>query len=364
MTPSSFRKLVEFGALCALSAAILWWFGRKLEWGEVGQAVRHSNVYLLGLAVLAVCLIYVFQAYRWRALLAPLGPSSFKHLFAALTVGYSAIFVFGRLGELVRPVVLPLRDPKVRPSASFVTIIVERIFDLLAVVILFSANLLWLKPPAHMAGEWSRVRIAGITLLIGALAGIVALNWFRRESARTVAWLNRRLDRWPFIPVRLTALIVRTLEQLAKALRVLVDARNLAVTIGWTIAVWAAITAANLLVIRAFGVSFGISETIFILGWSLVGSLVPTPAGAAGAFHAATAAALIFLGVARETAAAISIVIHLIGFGPALFFGFLYLVRGDLNLRRLRLLTSPEAIEHAVEDEEIISDDLLSRRRT
>lgn len=214
-----------------------------------------------------------------------------------------------------------------------------------------------------MADEWSTVRIAGITLLIGAVAGILALNWFRRESARTVAWLNGRLNRWSFIPVRLTALIVRTLEQLAKALRVLVDARNLAVTIGWTMAVWTAITAANLLVIRAFGVSFGISETIFVVGWSLVGSLVPTPAGAAGAFHAATAAALIFLGVARETAAAITIVIHLIGFGPALFFGFLYLVRGDLNLRRLRLLTSPEAIEHAVEDEEINSDELLSRRR-
>ncbi|MEK6282001.1 MAG: lysylphosphatidylglycerol synthase transmembrane domain-containing protein [Acidobacteriota bacterium] len=355
MTPSSFRKLVEFGALCALSAAILWWFGRKLDWVEVGQAVSHSNVYLLGLAVLAVCLIYLFQAYRWRALLTPISPTSLKHVFAALTVGFTAIFVFGRLGELVRPVVLPLRDPKVRPSASVVTMIVERIFDLLAILILFSANLLWLKPPAHMSGEWSRVRIAGITLLIGAVAGIVALNWFRRESARTVAWLNRRLDRWSFIPVRLTAIIIRTLEHLAKALRILVDARSLAVTIGWTIAVWAAIAAANLLVIRAFGVPFGITETIFVLGWSIVGSLVPTPGGAAGAFHAATAAGLILLGVERETSAAISIVVHLIGFGPALFFGVLYLVRGDINLTRLRSLTSPKAIEHAVEEEEIVS---------
>ena len=74
--------------------------------------------------------------------------------------------------------------------------------------------------------------------------------------------------------------------------------------------------------LRAFGLNFGLTETIFVLGWSLVGSLVPTPGGAAGAFHAATAAGLIFLGVERETAAAISIVMHVVDFGPAVVFGF------------------------------------------
>ncbi|HVS80584.1 MAG TPA: lysylphosphatidylglycerol synthase transmembrane domain-containing protein [Pyrinomonadaceae bacterium] len=354
MTPSSFRKFVEFAALCALSAAILWYFGRKLDWVEVRHAVSHSNMYLLGIAVLIVCLVYLVQACRWGVLLTPFGPTSLKHVFAATTMGLSAIFLLGRLGELVRPVVLPLRDPRVRASASFVTIMVEKIYDLTAIVLLFAANLLWLRPPNRMAGEWSRVRIAGITLLIGAMAGIAALNWFRRESTKTIAWLNRHLNSWRFIPGRLTMLMIRTLEQLAKALRVLVDARKLAVAIGWTILVWAGIAAANLLVIRAFRVPFGITETIFVLGWSIVGSLVPTPGGAAGFYHAAMAAGLIFLGVARETAAAISIVMHLVGFGPAVVFGFFYFVRGDINLSRLRSLTSPRAVEHAVEDEEIV----------
>jgi hypothetical protein len=112
-----------------------------------------------------------------------------------------------------------------------------------------------------------------------------------------------------------------------------------------------------MLVIRAFGIPFGMSETIFVLGWSLVGSLVPTPGGAAGAFHAATAAGLIFLGVARETAAAIAIVMHFVDFGPAVFFGFFYFIRGDLNLERLRSLASPEGVEHAVEDEALEPDD-------
>jgi hypothetical protein len=103
------------------------------------------------------------------------------------------------------------------------------------------------------------------------------------------------------------------------------------------------------------------TETIFVMGWALVGSLVPTPGGAAGAFHAATAAALIFLGVTREKAAAIAIVMHLVDFGPALIFGLFYVLRGDISLARLRSLTSSEAVEHAVEDEKIIPDEMSAQ---
>ena len=122
---------------------------------------------------------------------------------------------------------------------------------------------------------------------------------------------------------------------------------------------WLAIVLGNMLVLRAFGLPFGIGETIFVMGWALVGSLVPTPGGAAGAFHAATAAALIFLGVIKEKAAAISIVMHLIDFGPAVIFGLFYFLRGDINLSRLRSLTSSEAVEHAVEDEKVVPDEVF-----
>lgn len=355
---SSSRKYVEFGALCALAVAILWWFGRQLNWGEVRLAVSHSNPYLLSLAVLIISLAYLVRSYRWGALLAPLGPTTLRHLFAATTVGFGAVFLIGRMGEVVRPVVLPMRDPGVRPSSSFVTIMIERIYDMMAVVVLFAVNLLWFTPPTNMVAEFSRVRVAGIVLLILSIAAVAGLTWFRRRSKSTIAWLERRLDRLAFIPVRLKRAFISILEQLAKSLRVLVDARELAVTIAWTALLWAGITLANLLVLLAFGLRVGISEAVFILGWSLVGSLVPTPGGAAGAFHAATAAGLIFLGVARETAAAVSIVMHIVDFGPAVVFGFFYVARGDINLTRLRSMMSPEAVEKAVEEEIIVPDEL------
>lgn len=350
---SSLRKYVEFFALCSLAVALLWWFGRNLEWIAVRHAVGQSDKYLLGVAVLVICLAYLFRAYRWRALLAPLGPAGITHLFAATTIGFSAVFLIGRTGEVIRPVILPMRDARVRASASFVTIMVERIYDLMAVILLFALNLLWFKPTTNGAIEFSRVRMGGMILLMVAVTGIACLMWFKWNSVTVLGWLKQRLDQWSFVPRRLSHAVLSILEQLARALRVLVDARELAVTIAWTALVWAPIILANLLVVRAFGLPFGISETVFVLGFSLVGSLVPTPGGAAGAFHAATAAGLIFLGIARETAAAVSIVMHLVDFAPAIVFGFFYFVRGDINFSRLRSMTSPEAVEHAVEDEPI-----------
>jgi uncharacterized membrane protein YbhN (UPF0104 family) len=224
----------------------------------------------------------------------------------------------------------------------------------MAVVVLFALNLIWFHPPAGPTREFAHVRWIGLTLLILTIVGVLALVWFERRSRRAIHWLDVRLQRWPFVPERLAHSITHTLEQLAKALLILADARELAITVGWTSAVWVTVVIADLLVLRAFGLPVGVMETIFVMGFAIVGSLVPTPGGAAGAFHAATAAGLIFLSVAtREEAAAASIVIHLVAYAPALFFGFYYFLRGDINIARLRQLTSSEALEHAVEDEDL-----------
>jgi uncharacterized protein (TIRG00374 family) len=308
------------------------------------------------MAVLVICLSYLFRALRWGAFLKPLCPAQLSDLFAATAIGFGSLFLIGRAGEVVRPVVLPMRDPRVRPSASFVTIMVERVYDMMAVVLMFSANLLWFKPTTTLGGDFAKVRAVGVGLLIVTLLGVVILTWFRKKSTTVLAFAHRLLDRWHFIPKRLSKLIIGLLEQLAQALRVLVNARELAETITWTMLLWGAITLANLIVIRAFGIPFGLSETIFVLGWALVGSLVPTPGGAAGAFHAATAAGLLFLGIDRELAAAVSILMHAVDFGPALLFGLFYTIKGDLNFSRLRALTSSEAVEHVVEDEELVPE--------
>jgi len=343
-TPRSYRKYIEFGVLCLLAIALLWWFGRKLDWVEVRSALSSADPYLLVAAVLVISSVYFFRAFRWGALLKPLSAARFPDLFAATTIGFSAVFLLGRAGEVVRPVALSMRDPRVRPSASLVTILVERIYDMTAVALMFAINLIWFKPPIALEHSFDRVRTAGLVLFGATVLGIAFLTWFRKQSALLIGLFERLFARLRFIPQRITKLILGMLEQLAQALRVLVNLTELFETIAWTALLWFAIAAANLLVMRAFHLPVGFPETIFVLGWALVGSLVPTPGGAAGAFHAATAAGLLFLGVHKETAAALSIVMHLVDFGPALLFGIFYVIRGDLSVARLRTMISPEQV--------------------
>ncbi|HYW73578.1 MAG TPA: lysylphosphatidylglycerol synthase transmembrane domain-containing protein [Pyrinomonadaceae bacterium] len=352
-TLSNYRKIIEFAALLLLAAAIIWLFGRKLDWQQVKTAVRSSDWRLILIAVVIILLAYLWRVVRWQALLKPLTETSIKEVWIATCVGFAAVLTIGRAGEVVRPVALPMRDRRVRPAASFVTIMIERLYDTMTVVLMFSLNLLWFKPTSA-AAEFGWARIIGFSFLSLLVVGVAFLIWFKRRSAALIDWLDNRIPSKSGLVSRVKRGLLSTLEQLATALSVLSDARLLGTTIFWSFVLWGSVVAANMLVCRAFGIPFGISQIIFVLGWSMVGSVVPTPGGAAGAFHAATAAALILLGVGRDQAAAIAIIMHLVDFGPAAVFGVFYFLRGDVNLTRLRTLMSVENVEHAVEDEPVI----------
>ncbi|HEX8068840.1 MAG TPA: lysylphosphatidylglycerol synthase transmembrane domain-containing protein [Pyrinomonadaceae bacterium] len=343
------RRYLKFAALCLVAALALWWFGHDLPWHDVRRELGQSDWRLVALAVLVISTTYFVRALRWRVLLAPLVRARLVDLFAATTVGFGAIFAVGRAGEVLRPAFLPLRDPRVRPGAAFVTVGVERVCDMTAVVVIFALNLLWFRAPGGDAAAYALVRRAGFVMLAVLLAGVGALLLLRRHAPAVVGWIEAKTARAPRLIRRGVKVLTGLLAQLAQALGVLTDARELAIVSGWTALLWGIIAAGNFLVLRAFHLPFGLSETLFVLGWALVGSLVPTPGGAAGAFHLVTAAGLSFLGVLEAKAKSVSIVLHLVLFAPAFFFGLYYFLRSDVSLARLRGLAVAEAEEARTE---------------
>jgi uncharacterized protein (TIRG00374 family) len=349
------RKHLKFIVLCLLAAAVLVWFGWSLNWAEVSADMARADWRLVAVAVALVWVTYLIRAFRWRTLLAPLAPrASLRASFAATCVGFAAIFLVGRaVGEVLRPAFLSVRDREVRPGPAFVTIAVERIFDTAAVVVLFAANMVVLRLPGASVDTSTRIRTWGLVLLAATLAGLFALAFVKRYAAALTARLDAKSERLPRFVRRPVKIFGGLLVQTAQALGVLTDARELLVVVGWTAALWAAITAANLLVLRAFGIPLGVSETIFVLGWSLVGSLVPTPGGGAGTYHAATAYSLIaYFGVGETEAKAAVIVLNLVVFGAALPFGLYYFLRSGVGLSRLRELAAAEEAKAAEEKSE------------
>ena len=76
--------------------------------------------------------------------------------------------------------------------------------------------------------------VTAVLALVAALFGVFGLTQFRKKSPGAIRWIKQTLEGRRFIPARLTRAVVSILEQLASALRVLVDARELAVTVGWS----------------------------------------------------------------------------------------------------------------------------------
>lgn len=349
---AKYRKFLQFIALLLLAIGIVWWFGRKLDWAQVKGAIAASDWRLILVAGFVLLAAYFWRAMRWRAFLAPLTKASLPEIWIATCVGYAAVLTLGRAGEVVRPLVLPMRDRRVRPAASFVTIMIERVYDSITVLLLFAVNLV-LFTPASGASEFVRARQIGFALVSVLFMFVALLIVFRWRSQKVIGWFDKKIHLESRVLGRLKHAIINLLQQLSTALGVLTSAKELAITIGWSLALWGTIAAGNLIVFRAFGLPFGVSETLFVLGWSMIGSAIPTPGGAAGAFHAATGGALILLGVPAEQAAAVAIVVHLVDFLPAALFGVFYFLRGDVTLARLRLLMS--ATEPQVDNKSLSS---------
>jgi uncharacterized protein (TIRG00374 family) len=342
------RKYVKFILLFLFAIFIFWFFGRNLDWQEVTRSLRQANAWYLAYAVLIICFGYLLRAIRWRVLLEPITPSSLKELFATTTVGFAAIFLIGRAGEIVRPMWLPMRDRRVRPSAALVTLGLERIFDLTALACFFAVNLLWFTPPAGREEDFQHVATVGYVLLSAVAVGFAGLIIYQRISPKVIALVARITDR-SFIPKRIRRIFLSILEKLSGALSILKDWREMLLVSFWSFMLWLAISIPTWLVLLAFDLPFTFSDSLVIMGVAAVSSVIPTPGGAAGAFHTATAASLIFLRpeTRYEDAAAVSIAMHLVYFAPALVFGLYYFLHGDISIERFRSLLSSE---HAVEE--------------
>lgn len=348
------RKYFKFLVLSALAILILWYFGRSLDWSEVWSSLRRADALQLSIATAIICFGYLLRAFRWRTLLAPITESNLRDLFATTTIGFAAVFLVGRAGEVVRPLWLPMRDKRIRPSAALVTIGLERICDLIAIVLLFALNLLWFQAPAGREAEYSMVNRAGLLMLIGSIVGIVALAIFTYFTQPIVVLVENLFENLQFVPKNLKRIVLSLLKNLAASLQILRDPKELALIVFWTGALWFTISIPTYLVLSAFGLPLSFSDALFIMGWAVVGSLVPTPGGAAGAFHATTAAALIFMNVNRSDAAATAIVMHLVYFAPALAFGLYYFLHGDISWTRFRsmIVGDEESSELRIENAE------------
>jgi uncharacterized protein (TIRG00374 family) len=338
---SALNARLKNAASLLVGILFVYWFAHKLSWFEIWAEVRKANLGQLSLALGLLVGTYLVRALRWRVFLAPMAKPPLTALFRATMIGFSALFVMGRAGEMiVRPAALSVKE-RIHPSASYATVMIERVFDMVMVVVFFAVNLIffeYVSNDAEAMRVFTWVKVTGVVLLLVAIAGIYGLSSFRRRRSAALAYLERKLG---VLPSTIARGLMSLLQHLSQGLAVLHEARDLTMTVSLTVLLWLMVSVAHLLVVRAFGVPYAavpFTGAVFVMGLSMLGSVVPTPGGATGPFHTATAAALSFLGVQQNKSASIAIVLHLIIFAPASFFGLYYLLKEGLSLDRLRLI--------------------------
>ncbi len=329
-------KTLKSLIILAIGIGLAYWFARGVDWATVGTFWKQANIWLLLLGALFINLTMIVRALRWVTFLQPIARANLWEALAATVIGFGCIFVVGRAGDVVRPLLLSMRT-RIKASATIATILIERIYDMTAVGLMFAVNLLFLELPGNKAADLLRLRSFGLFMLVGLGVGLGLLIVLRLRAQ----WLIGVFERvFGWLPKRLLSFTVGLLTHLADGLSVLLNARELLKTVAQTGVVWGLIAGAYWFVARAFSLHLSLSQTIFVLGAGLVGSLIPTPGGSAGAFHAATQKGLVFLDVEPNLAAAAAIAIHIISFGSPFIFALFYLMRTDIRLGQLRALMS------------------------
>ena len=168
------RRNYWFGL--AVSLLFIYFFFRKIDLQEVWGAFRSVN-YLYTLPIMLVNILSIWlRAVRWRILLRPVKKIGLPELFQATAIGFMANNLFpARIGELVRAFLLAEKE-KISKSTSMATVVVERLFDGFAVLLLFLVVILFMPFPEQGAQVLTphRIKTVGwLSLLFYSLALVV-----------------------------------------------------------------------------------------------------------------------------------------------------------------------------------------------
>ncbi|MBX6363679.1 MAG: flippase-like domain-containing protein [Gemmatimonadetes bacterium] len=345
--PPRARRSVDWRAIVgiALSVGFLAYALRDVDPREVMTQLRRADPALFLLAVAAATLPFWIRAWRWRALLAPVAPStSFRSRFGATTIGFMANNLLpARVGEFLRAWVISRLEP-IPVVASLGSLVLERLFDGLTLV---AYTFVALAAVGQAGGEVGRsMRTAatglGIAFAIIAVVLLAMLIWPRRVVAAAEAVVERSLPRAFRRPV------VDALETLIGSLGAIRDPGLLARVVAWSAFLWLVGAFSYWLGLLAFGIRVPFTAALFLQSIVSFAVAVPSSPGFFGVFEFAVKKGLVALwAVDPNRAIAFAVGFHLGGFIPVNLIGLFYLWRLGFSWRDVK--AGERTVEEQVE---------------
>ncbi|HEV2175967.1 MAG TPA: lysylphosphatidylglycerol synthase transmembrane domain-containing protein [Terriglobia bacterium] len=339
------------GAVALALAFVAYHFTRHggwqhFNWNQFSRLLLHANPWWLAVAVVASYASYAVRAYRWKFFLDPIRKASLWNLFVAQILGFSSIYLVGRIGEIVRPAYIA-RKEKVSYTSQAAIWLLERVYDGLAVCILFglALDLEPIRPKSfHAVVTLRRMHEGAFIVLAVMVAVIAALAIFRVYSEKLIGTGSRVLR---FLPEGARRLLGRLSRSFADGLDVIEDWRDLSASVGCTVLLWLINVSIFWLVFHSLGGSVARLTwwaAALALFFAALGLLLQLP-GIGGGYELGIILALrqVFH-VPAESATGAGVMAWLVVLVPCLTLGIILLAYEGLSFKRLGKMAEEETV--------------------
>lgn len=337
------RKFGWRGALgIAVSAACLYLAFKNVHWSAAVDQARRANYWLLLLSAAAATGMFPLRARRWRTILDPVAPKlPFGPLWRSVAIGMMVNNVVPRrAGELARAFALTRERPDVTFSTALASLVVDRVFDAIVVLLLLAVSMIAAGFPAgmevsvpltatcchstvvHLAEGFAAVPIAALVALYG-------LVFFPHTLIRMFEMLARRVS--PALEQRGSEM----LRRFADGLSVLRAPKHFAAVFWWTLLHWLLQPVAFWLALAAFGIAVPWSATLFLQGIIVILVALPSAPGFFGLFELGAKFALALYTISATEATTWALVFHVASFIPITVIGAYYATRLGMSVSHL-----------------------------
>jgi hypothetical protein len=263
--------------------------------------------------------------------------------------GFSAVFLLGRAGEPIRPLLLA-REAKHPVADVFGIWVLERLFDLASTAVLAAIGLIVFttKTPGG-EGTGSLViatKSAGSLLAFGVVAAALFLLYLRLHGTSV---LERRLGAW-HMAHGWKGTLARIVLGFVRGIQTIRSWGDFVLATLYSAAHWFLVVVIYFLVAQSFGgklAQLSLNDNMLVLVFTMVGSAVQLPAVGGGSQALTIFAYTKIFGVESEPAVAAALIVWLVTFAACSLAGVPLLIREGLSLGKLRQLAKQEKEELA-----------------
>jgi uncharacterized protein (TIRG00374 family) len=296
--------------------------GWEFDWSLFFSTIRNIHWGWLILSLVVTFLTILIRALRWQELLWPIKELGFGPIFTTTVMGFSAIFLLGRAGELVRPIWLARRE-KISVSASFATIVVERFLDSTMLIGIFAWALLTVKVSTESTHELALMKDAAWYIVVVSAAAIALLFLLRFNVDLVVR----------YIPFRK---IASQVENFGHGLSFLQNGRSFAIVVFHSVVMWIMIALQAWLTLKGMNFTLPFAATTLVMVGAAIGSVAQIP-GIGGGFQVAFAFCMTkFFHVPAEAALSAAMIGYLTNNVPTLAATIPCMLKDGLTIKEIR----------------------------